>query len=63
MSLNKGFYESVINKLIDEEIIKKYDKNDKYIDKKAIDTEEGNIHSDNNLSEYFQYLLNLMNSK
>jgi len=42
MSLNNGFYESVINKLIDEEIIKKYDKVDKYIDKKTIDKEEGN---------------------
>lgn len=42
MSLNNGFYESVINKLIDEEIIKKYGKTDKYIDKKTIDKEEAN---------------------
>ena len=41
MSLNNGFYESVINKLIDEEIQKIHSKNDKYIDKKHMDKEEG----------------------
>lgn len=42
MSLTNGFYESVINKLIDEEILKVHEKTDKYIDRKAIDKEEGN---------------------
>ncbi len=54
MSLNNGFYESVINKLINEEIIKKYDKNDKYIDKKSIDKEEGNSV----LSKYMSIVIN-----
>nr|WP_312576970.1 restriction endonuclease PLD domain-containing protein [Sedimentibacter sp.] len=54
MSLHNGFYESVINKLINEEIIKKYDKNDKYIDKKAIDKEEGNSV----LSKYMSIVIN-----
>ena len=40
MSLNNGFYESVINKLVDEEIQKIKFKNDKYIDTKEIDKEE-----------------------
>ncbi|MDW5300721.1 MAG: phospholipase D-like domain-containing protein [Sedimentibacter sp.] len=40
MSLNNGFYESVINKLVDEEIQKIKSKNDKYIDTKEIDKEE-----------------------
>jgi len=53
MSLNNGFYESVINKLIDEEIIKAHDKNDKYIDRKAIDKEEGNSV----LSKYMSIVL------
>ena len=41
MSLYNGFYESVINKLVDEEIQKTRLKNDKYIDTKEIDKEEG----------------------
>lgn len=41
MSLNQGFYESVINKLIDDQIKTIQSKNQVYIDKKDIDTEEG----------------------
>lgn len=40
MSINNGFYESVINKLIDEEIHKLNQKK-YYIDKKQIDEAEG----------------------
>jgi HKD family nuclease len=54
MSLNNGFYESVINKLIEEEIIKKYDKTDKYIDKKIIDKEEASEV----LSKYMSIVIN-----
>jgi len=42
MSLHNGFYESVINKLINEEILKIHGENNKYIDKKPIDKEEAN---------------------
>lgn len=40
MSLNEGFYESVINKLIDDEIKKIRSQKQVYIDSKAIDEEE-----------------------
>ena len=40
MSLNNGFYEYVINKLVDEEIQYIKSKNDRYIDIKEIDKEE-----------------------
>lgn len=40
MALNDGFYESVINKLLYEELHKINSNNDKYIDKKEIDKEE-----------------------
>lgn len=54
MSLNNGLYESVINKLIDDEILKAHEKNDKYIDRKAIDKEEGNSV----LSKYMSIVIN-----
>jgi superfamily II DNA or RNA helicase len=54
MSLNNGFYESVINKLIDEEIQKIHSKNDKYIDKKHMDKEEGSSI----LSKYMSKIIN-----
>ena len=41
MSLNNGFYESVINKLIDEEIHKLNQKKEYHIDTKQIDDAEG----------------------
>ncbi|MBP1925270.1 superfamily II DNA or RNA helicase [Sedimentibacter acidaminivorans] len=54
MSLHNGFYESVINKIINEEIIKKLDSNDSYIDKKQIDKEEANAV----LSKYMSIVIN-----
>ncbi|WSI04614.1 hypothetical protein U8307_02185 [Sedimentibacter sp. MB31-C6] len=54
MTLNNGFYESVINKLIDEEIQKFYSKKDKYIDKRDIDKEEG-------ISILSKYMSNVIN--
>lgn len=54
MSLNKGFYESVINKLIDDQIKKFQSKNQLYIHKKDIDKEEGSSI----LSKYISIVLN-----
>ncbi|WP_326910135.1 hypothetical protein [Sedimentibacter sp. MB31-C6] len=53
MSLNNGFYESVINKLIDDEIQKLQSKNT-YIDKRDIDKEEGSSI----LSKYMSTVIN-----
>lgn len=53
MSLNNGFYESVINKLIDDEIQKLQSKNT-YIDKRNIDKEEGSSI----LSKYMSTVIN-----
>ena len=53
MSINNGFYESVINKLIDEEIHKLNQKK-YYIDKKVIDEAEGSSI----LSKYMSIVIN-----
>ena len=54
LSLNNGFYESVINKLIDEEIQIIQSKKDQYIDKKDMDKEEGSSI----LSKYMSKVIN-----
>src|SRR5690554_149333 len=54
MSLNNGFYESVINKLIDEEIHKLKNHKEYFIDKKQIDEEEGSSI----LSKYMSIVIN-----
>ena len=54
MSLNNGFYESVINNLIDEEIHKLRHQKEYYIDKKQIDEEE----SSSILSKYMSIVIN-----
>ncbi|NLK65256.1 MAG: hypothetical protein GX289_09190, partial [Tissierellia bacterium] len=54
MSLNNGFYESVINKLIDEEIHKLKHKKEYHIDTKQIDEEEGSSI----LSKYMSIVIN-----
>lgn len=54
MTLNNGFYESVINKFIDEEIQNIHSKKDKYIDKKDMDKEEGSSI----LSKYMSNVIN-----
>ncbi len=53
MSLNNGFYEAVINKLIDEEMQKFLSNKDIYIDKKDIDKGE----SSSILSKYMSTIL------
>lgn len=54
MSLNNGFYESVINKLIDDQLKTIQLKKQVYIDKKDIDMEEGSSV----LSKYMSTVLN-----
>jgi len=54
MGLNNGFYESVINKLIDEEIHKLQNNREYYIDKKQMDEEE----SSSILSKYMSIVIN-----
>ncbi len=54
MSLNNGFYESVINKLIDEEIHKLRSKKEYHIDTKQIDDAEGSSI----LSKYMSIVIN-----
>ena len=54
MSLNNGFYESVINKLIDEEIHKLNQKKEYHIDTKQIDDAEGSSI----LSKYMSIVIN-----
>ena len=54
MSLNNGFYESVINNLIDEEIHKLKFQKEYYIDTKQIDEEEGSSI----LSKYMSIVIN-----
>jgi superfamily II DNA or RNA helicase len=54
MSLNNGFYESVINKLIDDEIHKLNQKKEYHIDTKQIDDAEGSSI----LSKYMSIVIN-----
>ena len=54
MSLIYGFYENVINTLIDEEIHKLKNHKEYYIDKKQIDEEEGSSI----LSKYMSIVIN-----
>ena len=54
MSLINGFYENVINTLIDEEIHKLKNNKEYYIDKKQIDEEEGSSI----LSKYMSIVIN-----
>ena len=54
MSLNNGFYESVINKLIHEKIHNLKSHKEYYIDKKQIDVEEGSSI----LSKYMSIVIN-----
>ena len=54
MSLNNGFYKSVINKLIEEEIQKLETQKENYIHKKDIDKEEGSSV----LSKYMSTVIN-----
>lgn len=54
MSLNNGYYESVINNLVNEELLKLQLNSDKYIDKNKIDKEEGISV----LSKYMSIIIN-----
>ncbi len=54
MSLNNGFYEAVINKLLYEEIQNIQSQKDKYIDKIEMDKEEGSSI----LSKYMSKIIN-----
>lgn len=54
MSLIYGFYENVINTLIDEEIHKLKNHKEYYIDKKQIDEAEGSTI----LSKYMSVVIN-----
>jgi hypothetical protein len=54
MSLHEGFYESVFNKLIDDEIKKIQSHKQVYIQSKGIDSEKGSSI----LSKYMSSVLN-----
>lgn len=63
MTLNNGFYESVINKLIDEEIHKLETQKENYIHKKDIDKEEGSSVLTKYMSTVINKSLNRISSE